>query len=457
MKPLSAVAVGIILLLTSCGQTTLNTATPVSAIVDVCIENATAADVLAHSRSTFKEGSASYLDSDVFRQLRSTALDHGYRNDQPNTFTVNFSRKESKRAEVTMATDPHFIHVVLSDEVALANGHGSFRLGNFVPGHTYYYKVTDGKHLLASGAIQTTGQLRMIRIDNSWNIRDLGGWKGWGGNAVRYEWIYRGGSLGGQDMNHQTYFLPTADIDELHRLGIRAHLDLRAEPGQGAWPTDEKLNAYTLGYTPLRDAEFANITTDFALYNAKANTAAVDDVAWVIQQVRKGNPVYFHCRTGADRTGVVGMTLLTLLGCDEQPSASGGNQVAIDYELTSLGMDEQGTIAYNTTGIHPNYYSNRYANTIATSSYNYFRTLRSLQPDSIVLTDMQQRCYYYLNRYFLDNDVQGASRASISKDDLDWFINFMLGITDHNGQLLPGHTTRFVGPEWGVVRMEDKR
>ena len=141
MKPLSTVAVGIILLLTSCAQTTLNTATPVSAVVDVCIENATAADVLAHSRSTFKEGSASYLDSDVFRQLRSTALDHGYRNDQPNTFTVNFAWKGSKRAEVTMATDPHFTHVVLSDEVALVNGHGSYRLGNFVPRHTYYYKV----------------------------------------------------------------------------------------------------------------------------------------------------------------------------------------------------------------------------------------------------------------------------------------------------------------------------
>ena len=345
MKPLKTLAAGLIILLASCAQTTLNTTTPVATVVDVCIENATAADMLAHSRSTFKKGSESYLDSDVFRQLRSTALKHGYRNDQPNTFTIHFHRKGSKQARVTMATDARFTHEVLTDEVSLSDGRGSYRFRNFVPGNTYYYKVSDGEHLLANGAIRATGQLRMLRIDSSWNMRDLGGWKGWGGNTVRYEWIYRGGSLGGQDVNHQTYFLPTADIDELHRLGIRAHLDLRAEPGKGAWPTDEKRNAYTLGYTPLRDAEFVNITTDFALYDATASTAAVEDVAWVIGQVRKGNPVYFHCRTGADRTGVVGLTLLTLLGCDEQPSASGGNQVAIDYELTSLGMDEQGTIA----------------------------------------------------------------------------------------------------------------
>ena len=32
----------------------------------------------------------------------------------------------------------------------------------------------------------------------------------------------------------------------------------------------------------------------------------------------------------------------------------------------------------------------------------------------------------------------------------DWFVNFMLGITDREGNLLPGHKKKFVGPSWAV-------
>ena len=223
-------------------------------------------------------------------------------------------------------------------------------------------------------------------------------------------------------------------------------------PGKGAWPKDEKRNAFSLGYTMLRDATFMNTATDFALYHAKGCSAAVGNVAWVISQLREGRPVYFHCRTGADRTGVMGYTLLGLLGCDKYAAEGGGNQLALDYELTSLGMDEEGTIEYNTTGKHSGYYSNRYANQIATMGYDYFRTIRSLESPKGVpaLRSFMEQCYYYLNRYFRDNDVPEAGRVFINKSDLDWFVNFMLGITDREGNLLPGHKKKFVGPSWAV-------
>lgn len=417
------------------------------------IENPTAAQMMSRSYSTFEVGSASYLDDATFLSLRSSATTKGYRNDQPMTRYISFSSTTATQARVQMATDEGFSHQVLDDKAAIKNGTGYYELGNFVPGVTYYYKVTDGTNVLKAGAIKAAGQLRMIKINSSWNIRDLGGWTGWGGNRVRYEWLYRGGSLGGQNNAGNTYFVNDNDKAELHRIGIRAHLDLRAQPYKGAWPDGTTPNCYTVGYTPMKDADFMNICTDFALYNPMINVAVVGNVAWIIQELRKGKPVYFHCRTGADRTGVMGSTLLGLLGCDAYPAGNSGNQIAMDYELTSLGMDEEATIKFNSTGKNSGYYSNRYANILGDPSKTpnaYFRMIRGLQGGDITLRNFQERCYYYLNRYFCDHDVPTCGRTFINKSDLDWFVNFMLGITDVNGNLMPGHTEKFVGPEWAI-------
>jgi len=422
------------------------------------IENPTAAHQMQRSFSTFEAGSPSYLDDPSFQSLRSSALSKGYRNDQPLTKTITFTSKKHSEARVMMATDKKFKHLVLDVTLPLTNHQGSYQLSNFVPNTTYYYKVKDKKGTLTSGAIKATGQLRMIKIDSSWNIRDLGGWKGWEGHHVRYEWIYRGGSPGGQNAERKDYHITPEDQTELHRIGIRAHLDLRGMPGQGAWPRDEKLNAHSLGYSPLKETEFMNISTDFALYNPTTNSAVVGDMAWIIQQLRKGHPVYFHCRTGADRTGTLGYLILGLLGCDAYPTPAGGNQIATDYELTSLGMDEQGTIEYNTTGRHSGYYSNRYANTVdnpSRMSYGYFRSIRHLESSLCPLQTFQERCYYYLNRYFQDHDVASAGKVFINKKDLDWFVNFMLGITDRDGHLMPGQTTFFAGPDWAIDEGEN--
>ena len=416
-----------------------------------CIENPTAHDVMQRSNSTFDKDAASFLDDKAFQNLRSTALDKGYRNDQPSAFRIRLPKNVDSLVWVVLTCGNCSIPV-LSDTITLKEGQQWIALRNLVPQRNYCYQVEAGGKTVTSGIFSTEGQLRMIGIDSGWNIRDLGGWKGWKGHTVRYEQIYRGGSLGGQNRDHETYFLTDDDIRELHRIGIRAHLDLRAMPGKGAWPKDEKRNAFSLGYTMLRDATFMNTATDFALYHAMGCSAAVGNVAWVISQLREGRPVYFHCRTGADRTGVMGYTLLGLLGCDKYAAEGGGNQLALDYELTSLGMDEEGTIEYNTTGKHSGYYSNRYANQIATMGYDYFRAIRSLESPKGVpaLRSFMEQCYYYLNRYFRDNNVPEAGRVFINKSDLDWFVNFMLGITDREGNLLPGHKKKFVGPSWAV-------
>ena len=417
-----------------------------------CIENPTAHDFMQRSSSTFDIDIPSFVNDRTFQNLRSTALDNGYRNDQSQSFAFDLPAKVGDAVHVTVYEKGGNQRLVYDETVEIKDSLQQFVLRNLVPGNTYHYSVTSGENVLLSGAVSVTGQLRMISIDGSWNIRDQGGWKGWGGNTVRYEQLYRGGSLGGQNDGNETYLLSDDDISELYRIGIRAHLDLRALPGMGRWPEGELLNSFSLGKTMLRETAFINLSTDFSLFYPRGCSSAVGSVAWIIRQLHEGHPVYYNCRSGADRTGMLGYLLLGLFGCDEYASEGGGNQLAIDYELTSLGMDEQGTVEYNTTGKHVKLYSNRFANLDARSKSYFFGNIRTLEApeDMPALHSFMERCYYYLNRYFCDNNVPEAGRVFINKSELDWLVNFMLGITDREGNLLPGHTEKFVGPSWAV-------
>ena len=409
------------------------------------VENVTTQAYMGSSFSTFTPGSTSYLNDAGFNRLRSEALAQGFRNDQPAVVETVFNSRRRGPAQLSLTTDGS---EVLGGTIQLSKGSDTLHFTNLVPGRTYSYKVSKGRRTIASGDIVTTGQLRMIKLDNGWNIRDMGGWTGFGGNKVRYEWIYRGGSL-----IADTYCISDEEIDELERLGIRAHLDLRAEKGLGAWPNDRKANAFASMRTPLKDGVYQQICTDWALYDPLVNSAVIGDIAFIIRELRNGNPVYFDCRTGADRTGAVGMAILGLLGCDGYIAGNGGNQIAMDYELTSLAMDEENTIRYNRGELDvtsSRLYSNRFANGISFSGYKFFRIMYGLTDDldksaaahGISLSGLQDRLYYYFNRYFLDNSIESAGRVHINPGDLDWFINFMLGIDS------------WKGPSWETVSIQ---
>lgn len=414
------------------------------------IVNETAAYYLENSNSVFQANTSSFLDDTQFKALRSSAF-NVYRCDQPNVKTLTFQKEGATTARVLMATDENYTELVLDKTVTLTDGQGSYMLRNFVPGKTYYYKVMAGEEVLLSSCLKATGKLRMIRIDDGWNIRDLGGWTGWNGNTVRYEEIYRGGSLGGK-YNNVSYQISQDSREELQRIGLKAHLDLRSMEEDKAniqW-VGSSYGAYSLGYTPIPDGDFKLLVTCWALISAQNSSAAVGDLAYIIQSIKAGRPVYFHCRTGADRTGVVGLLVDGLLGLGGYTAGNNGAQEALEYELTGLSMDEDGTTAYNNGTLSSPTYSNRqtYAVMNSGTSYLFFQQLWGLTgSNGITLNTLMEKCYYYLNRYFSDNAVTTAGAVYINQSDLDWFINYMLGITDRAGNLLPGKT-KFTGPSW---------
>lgn len=377
------------------------------------IENEAVQQFMAMTDATFRPTEGN-IRKDFYDQPLS------YRPDQPAMLTITFSDPLAQKANVYLSANKNMKNADFIGEFHMPNGHGNCQLRNFIPGLTYYYKVvaSDGR-IIKKGSVSTTGRIRMIAIDKGFNIRDLGGWKGLGGHRIVYGQLYRGGSLGGTDKDGTPSDITDADRHELQRIGIRAQLDLRAPTNQGRYAGEGSLHSYSNGHAPMANCHYNNTMTDNGAYNE--DPSIISDIAWIIYELRQGRPVYFNCRQGADRTGTIAFVIEGLLGCYDYTTANGANQLAADYELTGFS---QANLIDNwkvATSSRP-----------AAEAYNnrqkLFRQLLDLKAaeSNITLTTLQERCYYYLNRYTKFDHTQ--PNIHIDSADLDWFIMHMLGI-----------------------------
>lgn len=378
------------------------------------IQNEAVTEFLTSGDATFSAQSGTYSQA-FFDQPLS------YRPDQPAAKELTFSDPKATSAKVYLRNKGNAKNHGFIGEFCLKNGTGKCLLRNLVPDCTYQYEVVanDGRKI-ASGSFQTTGQVRMIALEKGFNIRDLGGWKGLGGRTVRYEQIYRGGSLGGTDKDANMSDITDADKAELLRIGIRAQLDLRAKTNAGRYAGESSLHSYSAGMTTMLQSDFNNTMTDNGAYNEDATI--ISDIAWIIYELKNGRPVYFNCRQGADRTGTIAFVIEGLLGCYEYTNAQGGNQMALDYELTGFSQANLVDNAKVSTSCRPA--SEAYSN-----KHKLFRQLLDLEAaePEIRLQNLQQKCYYYLNRYTSPKHQSGTPH--IDREDLDWFIAFMLGMS----------------------------
>lgn len=384
---------------------------------DVCfIENPAARFFLSASDARFDEHTSRFTQAFFDDSL-------AYRPDQPAGKTVAFADATAKQVTVTLSQGKKTPAIVLTATVQLTDRKGRYTFTNLLPDETYRYTVKDGERLITRGTFTTAGQLRMIAIDGGFNIRDLGGWKGLGRHRVKYSWLYRGGSLGGTDMDGNRSDISAEGKAELSRLGIKAQLDLRAATDSGKYTGEGSLHSYSAAVAPMPTMDFNNTMTDYGAYNE--DMSVVSDVAWIIYELRRGRPVYFNCRQGADRTGTIAFLLEGLLGCYESGNTAGGNQMALDYELTGFS---QANLIDNwkvATSCRPA--SEAYAN-----KNKLFRQIIDLQAaeDTIRLTTVQEKCYYYLNRYV--NADWKTAPLHIDSADLDWFIvNMLDGMSDN--------------------------
>lgn len=392
------------------------------------IENEAVHSVMTLSNARFGTMSCS-VPQDFYDRPRP------YRADWPVGKDIEFFDATAREVQVRLFSDKKRKRADFIGKATLEDGKGSWLFTNLLPGRSYHYEVTaSGGRTLSEGNFVTTGQVRMIAVEGGFNIRDLGGWKGLGGKSVKYGWLYRGGSLGGTDKDGNRSDIPPAGKAELYRLGIRAQLDLRAKTDGGMYSGEGSLHSYSAGTALMPAMDFNNTMTDFGAYNK--DMSVVCDVAWIIHELKNGRPVYFNCRQGADRTGTIAFLLEGLLGCYEYSNAVGGNQMALDYELT--GFSQANLVDNWKVGTSCRPASEAYANTA-----KLFRQLIDLKPaePGIELVSLQQKCYYYLNRYA--NPEWKGEALHIDSADLDWFIVHMLDGMD-------AASYQQFRPEWAV-------
>ena len=191
-------------------------------------------------------------------------------------------------------------------------------IGVTVGSETYYNEIPNVKTPFANsskaGTLKPLDALRWIRTSaraTAWNVRDLGGWACDGG-TVKYGLLIRGGKLSAADR--------TVLVGE---LGIQHDLDLRGREGGGSGDEPEMTES------PLGKDVWYTRTQQYAWYALTPVATWQAYLRCVIDAVTHREPVYFHCTSGADRTGTLACVLEGLLGMSQ-------SDIDKDYELTTF-------------------------------------------------------------------------------------------------------------------------
>lgn len=175
---------------------------------------------------------------------------------------------------------------------------------------------------------EPAGRIRQIPFAGALNFRDIGGYPVAGGNATRWNLIYRSDSL---------HYLTTVDLPAFDALGIATIYDLRrpAEVEQFPGP-----RAYVRHEIPSRDLG-QEPTTNLATHREGEEWLLADYLGMLAVAAPSFGrlfagfaraerlPAVVHCFGGKDRTGLAIALLLTALGVDRAT-------VLDDYELTSV-------------------------------------------------------------------------------------------------------------------------
>lgn len=181
-------------------------------------------------------------------------------------------------------------------------------IGKTLGGKTYYNQVPGVETPFAAtgkaGTLKPLDFLRYIQT-NTWNVRDLGGWACDGG-TVKYGLLFRGGEPSSADYNVL-----------VKELGIKYDLNLRGS-SEAPWTK-----------SPLGDDVFFVKAEAYNWYSLTNVEAWRINLRCVFDAVTHGQPVYFHCAAGADRTATLACVLEGLLGMSQ-------SDIDKDYELTTF-------------------------------------------------------------------------------------------------------------------------
>ena len=294
------------------------------------VTDPTTIKLLAKPVLDFYNASA-YSDND-YTYSHLSKITYPCRADIPIPFTVKWNHNEdAMRTTVAVDTKPIGTLNVYAMITYDATGLDNFPIYNLLPNKTYYYKVT---HVLADGSLVeaksgnfTTSNetVRMLYIDGTQNVRDLGGWTGLNGKKVKYGKIIRGASFG--DSSYHGLMLTGKGRLALAELKIQAELNLGAVDSETSIaPNVAYKKVYYTNYAiAIGDPTYRTMFKTLLEYIVSCldGTLTVSGLSTVARNI------YMHCQGGCDRTGTLSFLLLGLLGVSE-------SDLAKEYELSSF-------------------------------------------------------------------------------------------------------------------------
>ncbi|WP_163652233.1 tyrosine-protein phosphatase [Listeria sp. PSOL-1] len=176
---------------------------------------------------------------------------------------------------------------------------------------------------------------RTIKMEGTFNFRDMGGYSSANGRRVKWGKLFRSGNLVNLTEN---------DITEMKHLGIKWICDLRSDKEVQAEPTQEIAGVddrhIAIG-TATNDSKTTSLGNDKTIYEPLmgdsyrvfVDSTAEFKVIFDLLLQDGGVPFLFHCTAGKDRTGVLGALLLKVLDVNE-------TDIFTDYQITNQYSDQ---------------------------------------------------------------------------------------------------------------------
>ena len=163
-----------------------------------------------------------------------------------------------------------------------------------------------GEFFLVCGeaAVKFTFTLNVVESMGKVRYHDLGGMQTTDGHTIKSGLLFRGAELNGE------HALPADVQQELKAAGIKAELDMRSDA-----------EALSITASPLgKNVAYKRISNKTYYVDGLKKFPAnyKKDFLFVYDNLKKGNPVYYHCIYGVDRTGTLSIMLEGLLGVSKE-------------------------------------------------------------------------------------------------------------------------------------------
>jgi protein-tyrosine phosphatase len=171
---------------------------------------------------------------------------------------------------------------------------------------------------------------RHLRVDGTYNLRDVGGYPTQAGGSVAWRTLFRSDSL---------HRLDSRGVAGLAGLDLRTIVDLRADIEVEQRPSAVAGLPARIVRTPLvRDPTVLPPLTDLGAEYRYTIDECGDSIGAAVGELCASGalPALVHCAAGQDRTGIVIALVLAVLGVPDE-------LIGADYSLSSVYLDRDST------------------------------------------------------------------------------------------------------------------